>query len=45
MWLKLPRENCAGCGEKLTHHPRQRNPKKWCSERCRVRAWRASRAT
>lgn len=32
---------CAGCGVTLTHGLRERNPKKWCSEACRVRTHRA----
>lgn len=33
---------CVGCGEGLRHHPRQRNPKKWCSDACRVKHYRAN---
>lgn len=31
---------CIGCGADVIQHPRARNPKKWCSETCRVNAWR-----
>jgi hypothetical protein len=31
---------CAGCGAALVIHLRERNPRKWCSEACRVRAHR-----
>lgn len=38
--LKRIYTKCLSCGESLAHHPRQRNPKKWCSDACRVRAHR-----
>lgn len=31
---------CAGCGGSLPAMRRQGNPRKWCSEKCRVRAYR-----
>lgn len=31
---------CVGCGQVLEHGGRERNPRKWCSEACRVRAFR-----
>jgi 5-methylcytosine-specific restriction endonuclease McrA len=32
--------SCAGCGSVFAPGPRERNPRKWCSERCRVGAAR-----
>lgn len=34
---------CAGCGVKIVPHPRETNPRRWCSERCRVAATRPRR--
>lgn len=31
---------CAGCGRELSIHPRNRNPKKWCSQACSARGYR-----
>lgn len=33
---------CGGCDSVIVPGPRERNKKKWCSEACRVRAYRAS---
>lgn len=33
---------CRGCDEPIKGHPRMRNPKRWCSESCRVRTYRAN---
>lgn len=30
---------CPGCDSPITPHPRERNPKRWCGERCR--SWAA----
>lgn len=32
--------SCAGCGETIVPGPRDTNERKWCSEACRVRAYR-----
>ena len=34
-------ESCSGCGGALPLQRRPRNPRKWCSEACRVKAYRA----
>jgi hypothetical protein len=34
---------CARCGIELPVQPYQGNPRKWCSESCRVAAWRDKR--
>ncbi|MFK4595732.1 hypothetical protein RKD30_002399 [Streptomyces pristinaespiralis] len=36
--------NCGQCGELLPLQKHQGNPRKWCSESCRVKAYRARRA-
>lgn len=33
---------CSGCGDLFEIGPRDRNARKWCSERCRVRAFESS---
>lgn len=35
---------CHGCGEVLPPMKSQGNPRKWCSEACRVKAYRANKA-
>lgn len=37
VWTK-----CRQCGDVLKRHPRARNPRQWCSEACRLRAYRAA---
>ena len=36
----MKKRTCPGCYAEITPGPRERNPKKWCSERCRVRGYR-----
>lgn len=36
---QAPPTHCAGCGDRLEAGPRNRNPRKWCSESCRVRTY------
>ena len=35
---------CAGCGEPLPVQHRAGNPRRWCSDACRVRTYRQRRA-
>lgn len=35
---------CQGCGAATFQHPRARQPKKWCSEACRVKTYRETNA-
>lgn len=34
---------CIGCGSTFAVAPKERNPRKWCSESCRVRSYRSPR--
>jgi hypothetical protein len=39
MLTRIPVTRCRGCGAALA--PSRTRPRLWCSDACRVRAWRA----